>query len=286
MEPPPRLRISGIRITGQKGSFEVHADLAVPIFFREGFDGTVEIDPGTIEEHIDAAEGATAVATIFSTAALDSSGAITGSARTQAASRPLGRARVRARHGRRALAWRWDRNAVRLPVPLVLRRLVLMSSGGLGREVNPLLRAATLPGSGSCSRCSPTPTRSAPARRSPPPPAGLACSSATTLPSSRAATRRSPTPAPATRSCTHPRGHRPRRQRVSALDRLYLAELPLLVYWGVADPVIPSSHGRRVLDLVPSAQLVDSRAQGTSRSWTSPTVLPAAPRLPRGDRAV
>jgi len=34
-------------------------------------------------------------------------------------------------------------------------RLVLLDSGGLGREVNVLLRAATLPGSEFVLRCSP-----------------------------------------------------------------------------------------------------------------------------------
>ncbi len=58
-----------------------------------------------------------------------------------------GRPRPRPRDGRRPLARRRDRDAVRLPVPRALRapraRLV---SGGLGREVHPLLRASTLPG--------------------------------------------------------------------------------------------------------------------------------------------
>jgi pimeloyl-ACP methyl ester carboxylesterase len=52
-------------------------------------------------------------------------------------------------------------------------------------------------------------------------------------------------------------------QRVSALDRLYLAEqMPMMVIWGSADPVIPVDHGRAVLDLVPSAKLVELEGAG------------------------
>jgi pimeloyl-ACP methyl ester carboxylesterase len=45
-------------------------------------------------------------------------------------------------------------------------------------------------------------------------------------------------------------------QRVSATDRLYLAtQLPLLIVWGEQDRVIPVAHGRRAHDLVPSSRL-------------------------------
>ncbi len=40
-------------------------------------------------------------------------------------------------------------------------------------------------------------------------------------------------------------------QRVQALDRLYLAEeLPLLIVWGAHDRIIPPGHGRRAHELV------------------------------------
>ena len=40
-------------------------------------------------------------------------------------------------------------------------------------------------------------------------------------------------------------------QRVQALDRLYLAEeLPLLIVWGARDRIIPPDHGRRAHNLV------------------------------------
>src|SRR5919106_1065020 len=48
----------------------------------------------------------------------------------------------------------------------------------------------------------------------------------------------------------------PGGQRVSALDRLYLAEsLPTLIVWGEADPVIPVAHGRAAHLAMPGSRL-------------------------------
>ena len=48
----------------------------------------------------------------------------------------------------------------------------------------------------------------------------------------------------------------PGGQRVSALDRLYLAEaLPSLLIWGAADPVIPVDHGRAAHEAMPGSRL-------------------------------
>ena len=47
-----------------------------------------------------------------------------------------------------------------------------------------------------------------------------------------------------------------RGQRVSALDRLYLAEtVPFLLVWGERDPIIPVAHGHAAHELVPSSRL-------------------------------
>ena len=44
-------------------------------------------------------------------------------------------------------------------------------------------------------------------------------------------------------------------QRVQAIDRLYLAaELPLLIVWGARDRIIPADHGRRAHELVPGSR--------------------------------
>lgn len=44
-------------------------------------------------------------------------------------------------------------------------------------------------------------------------------------------------------------------QRVQAIDRLYLAaELPLLIVWGACDRIIPVDHGSRAHELVPGSR--------------------------------
>jgi pimeloyl-ACP methyl ester carboxylesterase len=45
-------------------------------------------------------------------------------------------------------------------------------------------------------------------------------------------------------------------QRVSAEDRLYLAEgVPTLIVWGERDPMIPVAHGRRAHEAMPGSRL-------------------------------
>jgi pimeloyl-ACP methyl ester carboxylesterase len=52
-------------------------------------------------------------------------------------------------------------------------------------------------------------------------------------------------------------------QRVQALDRLYLAaELPLLIVWGARDRIIPPGHGRRAHHLVPGSRFELFEAAG------------------------
>ena len=125
-------------------------------------------------------------------------------------------------------------------------RLVLVDSGGLGREVNLLLRSATLPGSEVVLPL---------------------LASAGLLDAGRAVGRflnrlglRAGTDVE-----EMARGHAsladrearaafvhtlrtiidPGGQRVNASDRLYLAEhIPFLIVWGERDPIIPVSHGR------------------------------------------
>jgi pimeloyl-ACP methyl ester carboxylesterase len=148
--------------------------------------------------------------------------------------------------------------------PEYCERLVLMSSGGLGREVNPLLRAATLPGS---ELVLPVLTHSYALR------AGEAVASA----AGRLGMRFGADVAEFARGyasladadARHAFLHTLRNvidiggQRVSALDRIYLADqMPLLVIWGTGDPVIPVAHGRAVLDLVPTGKLVEIEGAG------------------------
>ncbi len=47
-------------------------------------------------------------------------------------------------------------------------------------------------------------------------------------------------------------------QRVSALDRLYLADqMPTLIVWGDDDPVIPVEHGRNAHRIVEHSRYVE-----------------------------
>jgi pimeloyl-ACP methyl ester carboxylesterase len=148
--------------------------------------------------------------------------------------------------------------------PEYCERLVLISSGGLGREVHPLLRAASLPGS---ELVLPLLARNWSVR------AGEAISDALGRlgiqagsdlgefargyasladPGAREAFLRT------VRAVIGPTG-----QQVSALDRLYLAEdMPTLIVWGTDDPIIPVDHGRVAHELIPGSQLVEIEGAG------------------------
>jgi pimeloyl-ACP methyl ester carboxylesterase len=123
-------------------------------------------------------------------------------------------------------------------------RLVLVSSGGLGREVHPLLRAATLPGSELV-----LPLISNETVRN----AGTAVSQLV----GRLGFRAGPDIAEFARGYGSLSDADSRQafihtlravidhggQRVNAVDRLYLAEdVPTLIVWGRRDPIIPVSH--------------------------------------------
>jgi pimeloyl-ACP methyl ester carboxylesterase len=136
-------------------------------------------------------------------------------------------------------------------------RLVLVDSGGLGRDVSLLLRAATLPGSEFV-----LPLLSASRLLD----AGRLAGSALGRLGLRAGTdieemarghaTLSDREARAAfvqtlRSVVEPGG-----QRVNASNRLYLAKhLPLLLVWGERDSLIPVSHGRAAHEHVPGSRL-------------------------------
>jgi len=136
-------------------------------------------------------------------------------------------------------------------------RLVLVSSGGLGPEVHPILRAAALPGS---EIVLPFITSSAVLGL------GATIGSMMTklgiqpandlgeIARGYASLRN----AHARRAFLHTlRGViDPLGQRVSARDRLYLAsEMPSLIIWGERDPVIPVEHGRDAHAAMPGSRL-------------------------------
>ncbi|CAA9504360.1 MAG: alpha/beta hydrolase fold [uncultured Solirubrobacterales bacterium] len=148
--------------------------------------------------------------------------------------------------------------------PELCERMVLASSGGLGAEVHPLLRAASLPGSELV-----LPFLAGRGVRL----AGTAVSRAFGRLGMRASTdvvefargygslsnRESREAFMHTlRAVIDPRG-----QRVSARDRLYLAaELPTLFVVGERDGIIPPHHGRSAQTDIPGSRLEILEASG------------------------
>jgi pimeloyl-ACP methyl ester carboxylesterase len=136
-------------------------------------------------------------------------------------------------------------------------RLVLVDSGGLGRDLNLLLRAATLPlselvlpllASARLLDAGRSVTRlfGRLGLRAGTDMAELARGHASLAdPEARAAFVHT------LRTIVDPLG-----QRVSATDRLYLAEnIPFLIIWGERDPIIPVEHGLAAHELVPTSRL-------------------------------
>jgi pimeloyl-ACP methyl ester carboxylesterase len=136
-------------------------------------------------------------------------------------------------------------------------RLVLVSSGGLGREINALLRAASLPGS---ELVLPFLVDDRVVG------AGRLVGSLLSRIGLRVHTdvgevlrgHASLSDGEARAAFLHTL--RPivdlRGQRVDATDRLYLAEsIPFLIIWGERDPIIPVEHGRAAHQLVSNSRL-------------------------------
>jgi pimeloyl-ACP methyl ester carboxylesterase len=136
------------------------------------------------------------------------------------------------------------------------QRLVLVSTGGLGRDVSPLLRALSVPGA-EVVLWAATPgfardwgdsinrwlrdrgVRSGRASEM------WRAYSSLGAPESRAAFLRT------LRAVVDPGG-----QAVSATDRLYLVDAtPTLIIWGDRDPIIPVDHGRAAAAAIPNCRL-------------------------------
>jgi pimeloyl-ACP methyl ester carboxylesterase len=159
--------------------------------------------------------------------------------------------------------------------PQMAERLVLIASGGLGKEVTPLLRALTVPGTefllpvlltrqlhdlvGWASR-----------------------------PFARMGLRVDPFLTEVWEAWTRLTDVRAQRafihtiravidvagQRVSARDRLYLTdEMPTLIIWGEDDHVIPAAHGRIAHELMPGSRLEVVPDAGHFLPWERPELL-------------
>jgi pimeloyl-ACP methyl ester carboxylesterase len=140
--------------------------------------------------------------------------------------------------------------------PEMVERLVLVSSGGLGPDVSPILRAATLPGAdlfisataGVGQRIGSTVGRGL-GMLGVRPSADVA--EVARGYASLADSERRKAFLATLRAVVGTEG-----QRVAALDRLYLAEtLPLLIVWGERDPIIPVSHGEEAHRELPGSRL-------------------------------
>lgn len=141
--------------------------------------------------------------------------------------------------------------------PVFAERLVVVSSGGLGREVHPILRAATLPGAeivlpwlahqrvlGAGGAVGQVLARFG--LRAGPDIAEMARGYASLADAeARAAFLHT------VRAVIDYTG-----QRVSAADRLYLTSLlPTLIVWGRRDPLIPATHGEFAHGEMPGSRL-------------------------------
>ena len=141
--------------------------------------------------------------------------------------------------------------------PEMTERLVLVSSGGLGRDVSLLIRSAALP---FAEQVLPlltakplvdagTAVAGLFARVGLQPGADLAEISRGIA--SLGDTERRAAFVRTVRSVMSPLG-----QRVTANDRLYLAAgTPVQIVWGDRDPIIPVAHGRAATELLPHARL-------------------------------
>jgi pimeloyl-ACP methyl ester carboxylesterase len=148
--------------------------------------------------------------------------------------------------------------------PEYVERMALIASGGLGREVHPMLRAAVLPGSEWVLPllAREWSVRAGDAVRSVAAKVGIEAgpdiaefargyASLTEEGASEAFIH-------TMRSVIDPDG-----QRVSALDRLYLADqMPTMFVWGTDDPIIPVAHGRNAHRVVPNSRYVELEGSG------------------------
>ncbi len=143
--------------------------------------------------------------------------------------------------------------------PELCSRLVLVSSGGLGRGVSPTLRLASLPGAGVVV---PILARTGVLGL------GVAALRAAAALPLRPADRVSLIEYARHVGSLSERAHAdafvdtvrgvigPWGQRVTGTDRLYLtAGLPTLVVWGRRDPIIPVGHAYRAASLMPGSRL-------------------------------
>ncbi|MEK6326144.1 MAG: alpha/beta fold hydrolase [Actinomycetota bacterium] len=160
--------------------------------------------------------------------------------------------------------------------PQRTERMVLVSSGGLGREVSPMLRGAALPGAAALLWLAAHPRVGAGMSQ-----LGermrdrglgkgvyLQAIARALQPLQRAGARKAFLQT--LRSVIDTQG-----QRVSARDRLYLlGPIPTLIVWGGRDHTIPVSHGRRAHRAIPGSRFELLPRAGISPTWRTPKASP------------
>ncbi len=164
--------------------------------------------------------------------------------------------------------------------PERVERLVLVASGGLGAEVNPVLRASALPGASYAIGLS----ARGPLRRT-------ALGVARTVARTGLLDRNDVEDVAVIWEGLRDRATRTaflrtlravidvRGQAVSSRDRLYLAaKLPVLIVWGDRDPVVPVVHAAHAAELLPSARLAILRKTGHMPHRTNPEAFARAVR--------
>jgi pimeloyl-ACP methyl ester carboxylesterase len=140
--------------------------------------------------------------------------------------------------------------------PEITERLVLVSSGGLGPEVNPVLRAAALPGANLFIAATAGPGRVAGTALA----RGLASvglqPSADVAEFARGYASLADAPRRSAFLATLRAVVGTEGQRVEAGDRLYLAEgVPVLIIWGRRDRIIPVAHAEHAHEVIPDSRL-------------------------------
>ena len=159
--------------------------------------------------------------------------------------------------------------------PEMCERLVLVSSGGLGRAVSPVLRLASLPGAGIVL---PLLART-----------GLLQLGATALEAAASLPGLAGESVSLQEYARHvgslvERAHQGafvdtvrsvigmHGQRISSTERLYLtAALPTMIVWGRRDPIIPVGHAERAHELMPHAWFEVFEAAGHFPHCDEPT---------------
>lgn len=140
--------------------------------------------------------------------------------------------------------------------PARVERLVLISSGGLGHEVSPMLRTAALPGMSAVLSLAAHPRLLAALWDGGSRMRGRGMRQGAYVQAVARALR--PLEQPQAREAflqTLRAVIDVRGQRVSATDRLYLLEsMPTMIVWGERDNTIPLEHGRRAHEAIPGSR--------------------------------